>query len=114
MTDFNTAIKNAEDKSSFNDLMNKAKGLPEKPALVGIPLKPLFEYKVEDEYLEEKFPQHYLKKPDIGETVMAESGAILKITNITHLPKGRLLITLSRDMGGSTPMEGAGSNMSPF
>ncbi len=71
--------------------------------------KPPVEYKiVDDDYSQEVWPMSFKWKPTIGETVESQSGRTLMINDITYKHDGVVLITLGREMGGSTGIEGAG------
>ena len=71
--------------------------------------KPLIEYKIgDDDYFQDVWPTSFKWKPTIGETIESQSGRTLKINDITYKRDGVVLITLGRDMGGSTGIEGAG------
>ena len=71
--------------------------------------KSLIEYKIgDDDYFQEVWPKSFKWKPTIGETVESQSGRTLKINDITYKLDGVVLITLGRDTGGSTGIEGAG------
>ena len=119
MSDFNKAVKAAEVKSTFNDSVDKAKGLPENPGLINFPVKPQtpqIEYRVPGEYFQDVWPTSFKFMPKVGDKVEAQSGATLKITDITHRVGGRVLITLRRDLGGSsgTSGGGGGAESDPF
>jgi hypothetical protein len=66
-----------------------------------------------DGYNQETWPTTFLHSPKTGDFVESNSGKKLRISEITHR-HGGITITLARDLGGSTAMEGAGSNVNPF
>ena len=67
-----------------------------------------YEYETEINYFE-SYPQFFNIEPKIGDTVESEEGTILKITDITHRVGGKTLITLKRNLGGTSPGGGGGS-----
>ena len=66
-----------------------------------------------DGYNQETWPTTFSHSPKTGDFVESNSGKKLRISEITHR-NGGITITLARNLGGSTAMEGAGSNINPF
>ena len=111
MSDFADAVKKAQIKSNFNDKVKAERGdgsLAEKP--VQFVLKnPTVIYRIEEDgYTQEAWPSTFKWNPTVGDMVESQSGSTLKINSITHKVGGVVQITLGRDTGGSTGIEGAG------
>ena len=58
-----------------------------------------------------EWPTHFVVRPMEGDLVKSQSGKIAKISNVVHLMGAGepiLLLELTRNISGVTPMEGGG------
>jgi len=86
---------------NFDDLVRKAKNTVELKTIT---------YIAEEEYSTENWPMKFLFPPRKGDLVRSKNGATLEIKGIIHIDGGRIILLLGRDGGGSTAIEGSGSN----
>ena len=106
MSDFDKSVKRAQ--ADLNPRSAK------KPIASAKKYRPPVSYTVlVDGYNQEVWPTTFSHSPKTGDFVESNSGKKLRISEITHR-NGGITITLARDLGGSTAMEGAGSNANPF
>ena len=98
--------------SEFDKIVNKARSKinPDYSMKTSNPVEYIL---LVDGYGQESWPTSFKFIPKAGDFIASKNGRRLLISSITHTFNG-VVIELSRNLGGSSGMEGAGSNANPF